>query len=164
MDRCCNTITSSGLPDRLRPGFWDNNGRCCGTAGVLALALDRVVEVGDSLSFADLLVDDLTARATVDAAGARWSNYEYQATPPELTRTLAGRWETLESSPNSSATHESVRASQTPTRPRGPTIHLHAGKVPRRWESAKAVVDNVDYASWLNQRREGRAQCQPCCC
>lgn len=84
MDRCCNTITSSGLPDRLRPGFWDNNGRCCGTAGVLALALDRVVEVGDSLSFADLLVDDLTARATVDAAGARWSNYEYQATPPEL--------------------------------------------------------------------------------
>ncbi len=31
----------------MRPGFWDNNGRCCGTAGVLALACDRIVERGD---------------------------------------------------------------------------------------------------------------------
>jgi hypothetical protein len=38
IDRCWNTITLSGLPDRKRPGFWDNNGRCCGTAGVVALA------------------------------------------------------------------------------------------------------------------------------
>ena len=34
----------SGLPRRIRPGFWDNNGRCCGTAGVLALACDRYAE------------------------------------------------------------------------------------------------------------------------
>ena len=84
VDQCWYTVTTSGLPDRLCPGFWDNNGRCCGTAGVLALAIDRVVESGDSLDFADLLVDDLAARATVDASGARWSNYEHRATPPEL--------------------------------------------------------------------------------
>lgn len=83
-DRCWHTVTTSGLPQRLRPGFWDNAGRCCGSGGVLALALDREVEDGDGLAFADLLVADLADRATVDAAGARWSNVEYRASPPEL--------------------------------------------------------------------------------
>ena len=45
-DRCWNTVKKSGLPNRIRPGFWDNNARCCGTAGVLALACDRIVERG----------------------------------------------------------------------------------------------------------------------
>jgi len=83
-DRCWRTVTQSGIPQRLRPGFWDNNGRCCGTAGVLALACDRVVERGDDLGFADLLVNDLAKRATVDGAGARWSNHEHRATPADL--------------------------------------------------------------------------------
>ena len=83
-DRCWRTVTTSGLPERLRPGFWDNSGRCCGTGGVLALALDREVEDGDGLAFADLLVADLARRATVDASGARWSNVEYRAASPEL--------------------------------------------------------------------------------
>ena len=84
VDRCWRTVTTSGLPERLRPGFWDNCGRCCGTGGVLALACDREVENGDGLAFADLLVADLGRRATVDAAGARWSNVEYRVSPPEL--------------------------------------------------------------------------------
>ena len=83
-DRCWRTVTTSGLPERLRPGFWDNSGRCCGTGGVLALALDRAVEDGDGLAFADVLVADLAQRATIDASGARWSNVEYRADPPEL--------------------------------------------------------------------------------
>ena len=77
-------MTGSGIPRRLRPGFWDNNGRCCGTAGVLALACDRIVEEGDDWTFADVLVDDRIARATVDGMGVRWSNYEHRATPPAL--------------------------------------------------------------------------------
>jgi hypothetical protein len=56
----------------------------CGTAGVLALACDRRVEQGGSLDFADVLAGDLTARATSDAAGVRWSNYEHRATPSAL--------------------------------------------------------------------------------
>ena len=36
--RCWHTVTRCGLPRQIRPGFWDNNGHCCGTAGVLALA------------------------------------------------------------------------------------------------------------------------------
>jgi hypothetical protein len=84
VDRCWQTVITSGLPERVRPGFWDNNGRCCGTGGVLALACDREVENGDGLAFADLLVADLGQRATVDAAGARWSNVEYRVSPPDL--------------------------------------------------------------------------------
>jgi hypothetical protein len=83
-DRYWRTVRESGLPHRIRPGFWDNNPRCCGTAGVLALACDRIVERGDDFGFANVLVDDLTARATVDDAGARWSNHEQPATPSDL--------------------------------------------------------------------------------
>jgi Lanthionine synthetase C-like protein len=83
-DRCWRTVRDSGLPRRIRPGFWDNNARCCGTAGVLALACDRIVERGDAFEFSNILVDDLTARATVDDAGVRWSNHEYRATPSDL--------------------------------------------------------------------------------
>jgi Lanthionine synthetase C-like protein len=84
IDRCWYTVTHSGLPRRLRPGFWDNNGRCCGTAGVLALACDRYAEQGGNLRFADRLVADLASRATVDADGVRWSNVEHRATPSAL--------------------------------------------------------------------------------
>jgi lantibiotic modifying enzyme len=82
--RCWSTVLGSGLPRQVRPGFWDNSGHCCGTAGVLALASDREVEHGDGAGFAAVLVDDLRDRATVDAAGARWSNYEHRVDPPVL--------------------------------------------------------------------------------
>ncbi|MFH8619538.1 lanthionine synthetase LanC family protein [Streptomyces sp. NPDC017979] len=83
-DRCWHTVLHSGIPRRTRPGFWDNNGRCCGTAGVLALACDRQVEHGDGRDFADVLVADLKARATTDADGVRWSNFEHRETPGDL--------------------------------------------------------------------------------
>ncbi len=37
---CLHSVRTSGLPARLRPGFWDNDGRCCGTAGVGDVLLD----------------------------------------------------------------------------------------------------------------------------
>ncbi|MEU6292657.1 lanthionine synthetase LanC family protein [Streptomyces sp. NPDC046988] len=86
-DRCWHTVTHSGVPRRLHPGFWDNNGRCCGTAGVLALACDRIAERLDPYApdgFAHLLATDLAARATRDEEGARWSNVEHRATPSTL--------------------------------------------------------------------------------
>ncbi|WP_245984441.1 lanthionine synthetase LanC family protein [Streptomyces tateyamensis] len=84
-DRCWHTVTRSGLPRRLRPGFWDNSGHCCGTAGVLAFALDRAVAGTEGArEFAGLLAADLAARATVDAAGARWSNTEHRSVPSAL--------------------------------------------------------------------------------
>jgi len=83
-DRCWHTVTHSGLPRRVRPGFWDNSGRCCGTAGVLALACDRYAEGRGDLDFAGLLVNDLARLATVDGDGARWSNHEHRVTPSTL--------------------------------------------------------------------------------
>ncbi|WP_406221195.1 lanthionine synthetase LanC family protein [Streptomyces canus] len=86
-DRCWHTVVHSGIPQRLRPGFWDNNGRCCGTAGVLALAGDRIAEgAGEqgAYDFARVLVADLAARAVRDTDGARWSNVEHRATPSDL--------------------------------------------------------------------------------
>jgi len=83
-DRCWHTVVTSGLPQRLRPGFWDNSGRCCGTAGVLAFACDRHVERADSLDFARVLVDDICSRARVADHGLCWSNFEHRATPSDL--------------------------------------------------------------------------------
>ena len=82
--QCWHTVTRSGIPRRLRPGFWDNSGRCCGTAGVLALACDRQAEQGDGLPFADTLAADIAARAATDDGGTCWSNYEHRVTPPQL--------------------------------------------------------------------------------
>jgi hypothetical protein len=82
--RCWHTVTHCGLPRRVRPGFWDNNGRCCGTAGVLALACDRHAEQSQDLGFAGVLAGDLAARATAGAGGARWSNHEHRVTPGDL--------------------------------------------------------------------------------
>lgn len=83
-DRCWRTLLASRIPERVRPGFWDNSGRCCGTAGVLAFACDRYVERDHDLNFARILVKDLCDRATVDAEGARWSNFEHRVDPSEL--------------------------------------------------------------------------------
>ncbi len=84
IDRCWYTVTHSGLPRRVRPGFWDNSGRCCGTAGVLALACDLHSEHRASPGFAAVLIDDLAARATVDRDGIRWLNHEHRVTPSVL--------------------------------------------------------------------------------
>ena len=55
--RCIRSLRTSGLPDRLRPGFWDNDGRCCGTAGVLDVVLTEFQATADAdlLAFADRL-------------------------------------------------------------------------------------------------------------
>ena len=79
-------IQTSGLPARLWPGFWDNLGQCCGTAGVGELALDHHQDTGDRdwLDFADVLAADVLSRAIADAGGVRWSHTEHRVSPPQL--------------------------------------------------------------------------------
>jgi lantibiotic modifying enzyme len=79
-------VRASGLPARLYPGFWDNLGQCCGTAGVGEMALDAYQETGDPswLVWAGELAADVLGRRITDGQGTRWSNTEYRATPPEL--------------------------------------------------------------------------------
>ncbi|MEW1778334.1 lanthionine synthetase LanC family protein [Streptomyces sp. NPDC086777] len=88
--RCLTSTLASGLPDRLRPGFWDNDGRCCGTAGVGDIVLDAAQDLAGTPE-ADPLVraairmgDALVERAVRDAAGARWRFVEYRIESPLL--------------------------------------------------------------------------------
>jgi Lanthionine synthetase C-like protein len=88
--RCLDAILASGVPARLRPGFWDNDGRCCGTAGVGDVLLDAAQDCGDPVR-ADLLLqaartmaNALADRAIRDQGGARWRFTEHRQDPPLL--------------------------------------------------------------------------------
>ena len=88
VDACVQAIADSGLPVRLYPGFWDNVGRCCGTAGVGRMLLDRYQATGntDLLEWADVLAADVMGRAVPTPGGVavNWSNTEYTRNPPDL--------------------------------------------------------------------------------
>jgi len=98
--RCLHSILTSGVPQRLRPGFWDNDGRCCGTAGVGDVLLDAAQDWTDGegadgdggdpdraeslLQSARVMADALVERAIRDRAGARWRFIEHRQDPPLL--------------------------------------------------------------------------------
>jgi Lanthionine synthetase C-like protein len=101
--RCLHAILAAGVPQRLRPGFWDNDGRCCGTAGVGDILLDAAQDATgqaagpgqarpgpdhrpDStlLRAACTMADALVDRAIRDQAGARWRFLEHRQEPPLL--------------------------------------------------------------------------------
>jgi lantibiotic modifying enzyme len=85
--RAARADTSSGIPERREPGFWDNVARCCGSAGVAEFFLDlhRLEGSPADLDFARLMIDDLLDRAITDGSGTRWSNYEFRDTDrPDL--------------------------------------------------------------------------------
>ncbi|GAA1866894.1 lanthionine synthetase LanC family protein [Asanoa iriomotensis] len=88
--RCLHSVLTSGLPQRLRPGFWDNDGRCCGTAGVGDILLDAAQDTKDErhaallLRGAETMADALAERAIQDSDGARWRFVEYRQDPPLL--------------------------------------------------------------------------------
>jgi len=88
--RCLHSILTSGVPKRLRPGFWDNDGRCCGTAGVGDVLLDAAQDCPDParaetlLNAARTMGDALAARAIRDDGGAYWRFLEHRQDPPLL--------------------------------------------------------------------------------
>ena len=88
--RCLRSILAAGVPQRLRPGFWDNDGRCCGTAGVGEAFLDAAQDAPSTAQASELLAaagtmgDALVDRAIRDEAGARWRFLEHRQEPPLL--------------------------------------------------------------------------------
>jgi hypothetical protein len=87
--RCLRSILASGVPHQLRPGFWDNDGRCCGTAGVADVLLDAAQDDvagsgGRWLAGAVTLADALVSRAVRDETGARWQFTEHRMKPSLL--------------------------------------------------------------------------------
>jgi lantibiotic modifying enzyme len=86
IEACLQALRDSRLPARLYPGYWDNLARCCGTAGVGQLLLDRYQATGDQslLAWSATLATDLTARVVPGPGGVTWSNTEHTVTPPDL--------------------------------------------------------------------------------
>jgi lantibiotic modifying enzyme len=84
--RAARADSTSGIPERREPGFWDNVSRCCGSAGVAEFFLDlhRLEGRPEDLAFAVTLIDDLLGRAISDQDGMRWSNHEYRRPEPDL--------------------------------------------------------------------------------
>ena len=88
--QCLEAILSSGVPARLRPGFWDNDGRCCGTAGVGDVLLDAAQDGDDQTEAARLLEGArvmgaaLAERAVRGQGGACWRFTEHRKDPPLL--------------------------------------------------------------------------------
>jgi hypothetical protein len=80
--RCLDGVRYSGIPERLHPGFWDNDGRCCGTAGVGDVFLDTCDK--QDLEFATHLGDALVARAMRDGESAYWRFIEHKNDEPLL--------------------------------------------------------------------------------
>jgi lantibiotic modifying enzyme len=77
--RCLHSVRTSGIPARSSPGFWDNDGRCCGTAGVGDILLDN----GD-IEFATVLADALVERAIRNGPHAYWRFVEHKNPDPLL--------------------------------------------------------------------------------
>jgi lantibiotic modifying enzyme len=84
--RCLRSVRTSGLPARLHPGFWDNDGRCCGTAGVGDVFLDAWQRLGadEDLEFAQHLADVLVERSLREGPHANWRFLEHRAPDPVL--------------------------------------------------------------------------------
>jgi lantibiotic modifying enzyme len=94
-NRCARTILRSGIPAKRLPGFWNNVGSCCGSAGVAEFALGVYRVTGDVsyLTFARATTGDLLRRGTRDKLGLRWVQAEHRVKPelliaqPSLRRT-----------------------------------------------------------------------------
>ena len=84
--RCLHSVRTSGLPARLHPGFWDNDGRCCGTTGVGEAFLDSWQRSGNGqdLAFALHLADTLVERAVREGPHAWWRFIEHRKPDPLL--------------------------------------------------------------------------------
>lgn len=84
--KSANGILTSGIPEQRTPGFWNNVGQCCGSAGVAQFFLDLYGATKDPLylAFAQRMTDDLLARATRDDLGTRWIQAEDRVKPDNL--------------------------------------------------------------------------------
>jgi lantibiotic modifying enzyme len=82
--QCLQALRTAGIPAARPPGFWNNVGICCGSAGVAEFALDL-----DELEFARSLADDLLTRAARSDSGLSWPQAEHRVRP-ELIQAQTG--------------------------------------------------------------------------
>ena len=86
IETAAHGIMESGIPEKQTPGFWNNVGQCCGSAGVAEffLALYRITKKDEYLNFSRKMTSDLLSRATIDKNGMRWLQAEHRVRPDLL--------------------------------------------------------------------------------
>ena len=83
-------VMATGIPERRTPGFWENVGQCCGTAGAAEhfLTLHRTTGNAEYTAFVDRLNADLLGRAasveTSAGTGRKWTQAEHRVQPELL--------------------------------------------------------------------------------
>ncbi len=83
-------VMATGIPERRTPGFWENVGQCCGTAGAGEhfLTLYRTTGAAEYGAFVDRLNADLNVRGATVAlpggAGRKWVQAEHRVQPELL--------------------------------------------------------------------------------
>ena len=84
--RSAKSLLASGVPEKETPGFWNNDGVCCGLAGVgeFFLGLGRALGDGSYLAFSERVTTRLLAKATVDGARMSWVQAEHRVRPDLL--------------------------------------------------------------------------------
>jgi lantibiotic modifying enzyme len=95
VEKSINALLESGIPEKQTPGFWNNVGRCCGTAGVADFLLDiyRITKNEKALELAvkssqhilkkaSPVPDDKKAEGNV--TGLKWIQAEHRRKPDFL--------------------------------------------------------------------------------
>jgi lantibiotic modifying enzyme len=84
MGRSAQGVMSAGIPEQRTPGFWNNAGMCCGTAGVADFFLHLHTATGEEryLAFARRMTADLLKHATATPEGGlKWIHAEHRIRP-----------------------------------------------------------------------------------
>jgi lantibiotic modifying enzyme len=84
--RSARALLESGLPEKETPGFWNNDGICCGLAGVgeFFLDLSRVLGEKPYLGFCERVTARLLAKASLDDGRMSWLQAEHRVRPDFL--------------------------------------------------------------------------------
>lgn len=84
--RSAGAILTSGIPEQETPGFWNNDGICCGLAGVGEFFLDLALAFEDEayLGFAERVAARLLAEASTEDGKMRWVQAEHRTRPDYL--------------------------------------------------------------------------------
>lgn len=86
VERSARGVMKSGIPEKLTPGFWNNVGQCCGSAGVgeFTLSLYQVTKNKTYLDFTQRITDNMLSRSTKDGKGIKWIQAENRSEPNVL--------------------------------------------------------------------------------
>jgi lantibiotic modifying enzyme len=86
LNKSAQGILQSGIPEKQTPGFWNNVGVCCGSAGVAEFFLDVYLVTKDRryLNFSRRVTDNLLVRGSHEGQGMKWIQAEHRVRPDFL--------------------------------------------------------------------------------